>query len=165
MIVQRPLFTAAKAGFVLPAWFWLGAGVYALLLINGNARLNDSDTYWHIALVALAVSASHFLARPHVVALPVMLAWVNGLVGASERREPPSFWLLPLMVLWANLHGGFVFGLALIVPIAFDALWNAEVSQRGLSALRWSIFGVCALAACCATPYGWGSLLASRKIL
>src|SRR5260221_9495574 len=50
MIVQRPLFTAAKAGFVLPAWFWLGTGLYALLLVNGNARLNDSDTYWHIAV-------------------------------------------------------------------------------------------------------------------
>jgi hypothetical protein len=246
MIVQRPLFTAAKAGFALPAWFWLGAGLYALLFVNGNARLNDPDTYWHIAvgkwildhntfphvdtysftkagepwistswlaqvlyagsyeiggwagpiilaatciagtfaflafilgrrirsihaimiaLAAVAVSASHFLARPHVVALPVMLAWANGLLEASERREPPSFWLLPLMVLWANLHGGFVFGLALIVPLAFDALWNAEASQRGPLALRWSLFGVCALAACCATPYGWDSLLASRKIL
>jgi hypothetical protein len=50
MIVQRPLFTAAKAGFVLPTWFWLGAGVYALLLVNGNALLNDPDTYWHIAV-------------------------------------------------------------------------------------------------------------------
>jgi hypothetical protein len=246
MIVQRPLFTVAKAGFVLPAWFWLGAGLYALLLVNGNALLKDSDTYWHIAvgkwildhntfprvdtfsftkvgepwnstswlaqvlyagsyeiggwagpiilaatciagtfaflafilgrrirsthaivitLLALAVSASHFLARPHVVALPVMVAWVTGLVGASERREPPSFWLLPLMALWANLHGGFVFGLALIVPLAFDALWNAEVSQRGPLALRWIVFGACALAACCATPYGWGTILAARKIL
>src|SRR3954447_13056163 len=246
MIVQRPLFTAANAGFVLPAWFLLGAGEFAFLLANGNSLLNDPDTYWHIAvgkwildnktfprvdtysftkagepwistswlaqvlyagsyavgdwagpvilasaciavtfalltfilgrrirsihtimiaLAAVAVSASHFLARPHVVALPVMLAWVNGLVGASERREPPSFWLLPLMVLWANLHGGFVFGLALIVPLAFDALWNAEASQRRPLALRWSMFGVAALAACCATPYGWASILASRKIL
>src|SRR5260370_771629 len=50
MIVRRPLLTSAKAGFALPAWFWLGVGVFALLLINGNARLNDSDTYWHIAI-------------------------------------------------------------------------------------------------------------------
>jgi hypothetical protein len=27
------------------------------------------------------------------------------------------------------------------------------------------VFGICAFAACCATPYGWGSILASRKIL
>src|SRR5882757_8708585 len=33
----------------VPAWFWLGAGVYVSLLINGSILLNDSDTYWHIA--------------------------------------------------------------------------------------------------------------------
>jgi hypothetical protein len=97
--------------------------------------------------------------------LPVMLAWVNGLLGASERRQPPSFWLLPLMVLWANLHGGFAFGLTLVVGFAFDAWWNAEASQRGPLALRWIVFGACAFVASCATPYGWGSILASLKIL
>src|SRR5471030_2910513 len=33
----------------VPRWFWLGAGVFGLLLINGGALLNDSDTYWQIA--------------------------------------------------------------------------------------------------------------------
>ena len=32
-------------------------------------------------------------------------------------------------------------------------------------ALRWAVFGVARMAACCVTPYGWGSILASRKIL
>lgn len=230
----------------VPAWFWLGIGVYVLQLIKGSILLNDSDTYWHLAagkwildhnalprvdiysftkagepwistswlaqvlyaeayelagwagpivvaataiavafaflasilsrripsayaitvsLAALVLSSSHLFARPHVLVLPVMVAWVNGLLSASERRETPSFWLLPLMVLWANLHGGFVFGLALVAPFTFDALWNAEGSQRRRLALRWIAFSVGALAACCATPYGWQSILASRKIL
>src|SRR5688572_14197312 len=34
----------------VPAWLWLGIGVYALLLIGGRALLNDSDTYWQIAV-------------------------------------------------------------------------------------------------------------------
>ena len=229
----------------VPAWLWLGAGVYLLLLSNGSGLLNDSDTYWHIAagkwilehdalprvdiysftkagepwissswlaqvlyaeayelagwagpivlaatfiaatfalitfllarripstyaimiaLAALVLSMPHLFARPHVLVLPIMVAWVNGLVSASDRGEAPSFWLLPLVALWANLHGGFVFGLALVAPFAFDALWNAESPQRRALALRWIVFGICAGAACCATPYGWGSLLASRKI-
>jgi hypothetical protein len=236
---------AFSLGYV-PAWVWLGIGVYALVLINGSILLNDSDTYWHIAagkwilehhamprvdiysftkagqpwistswlaqvlyaeayelagwagpivvaaaciaatfallasilsrripsryaiivaLAALALSVSHLLARPHVLALPVMVAWVSGLVRASDRSEAPSFWLLPPIALWANLHGGFVFGLALVAPFAFDALWNAKASQRRPLALRWIAFGICALAACCATPYGWETILASRKIL
>jgi hypothetical protein len=100
-----------------------------------------------------------------VLALPVMVAWVYGLVSASESREAPSFRLLPLMALWANLHGGFVFGLALLAPFALDALWNQEGSRRTSLALRWIAFGVCALAASCVTPYGWESILAARKIL
>jgi hypothetical protein len=47
-------------------------------------------------------------------------------MSASERREAPSFWLLPLISLWANLHGGFVFGLVLVAAFALDAMWNAE---------------------------------------
>ncbi|MEH2594425.1 hypothetical protein V1278_001338 [Bradyrhizobium sp. AZCC 1577] len=157
----------------IPAWLWLGAGVYALLLIVGSTLLRDSDTYWQIvvgrsilehaalprvdlysftrigepwtssswfaqvlyaasyhlagwsgpvvlaaisiaatfalltyvlgcripstyailiALAAMVLSWPHFFARPHVLALPVMVAWSYGLMSASERREPPSFW-------------------------------------------------------------------------
>jgi hypothetical protein len=118
-----------------------------------------------VALAALILSTHHLFARPHVLALPVMVAWVNGLVSASESSEAPSFRLLPLIALWANLHGGFIFGLALLAPFAFDALWNQERSRRTSLALRWIAFGVCALAASCATPYGWESISASRKIL
>ncbi len=118
-----------------------------------------------VAIAALMLSYGHFLARPHVLALPVMLAWAYGLMSASERGEAPSLWLMPLIVLWANLHGGFVFGLVLVGAFALDALWNADRALRNSLALRWAAFGVAALAACCATPYGWGSLLAARKIL
>ena len=104
-----------------------------------------------ITLASLVLSHGHFLARPHVLVLPVMLAWAYGLMSASERREPPSFWLLPLMSLWANLHGGFVFGLALVGAFAIDALWNADAAQQRPLALRWALFGFGALIACCAT--------------
>ena len=118
-----------------------------------------------IAIAALSLSMGHFLARPHVLVLPILLAWANGLMSASERGQAPSPWLLPLMGLWANLHGGFLFGLVLVGAFALDALWNAERAQQRSVALRWAAFGIGALIACCATPYGWGSILAARKIL
>jgi hypothetical protein len=73
--------------------------------------------------------------------------------------------LLPLMALWANLHGGFVLGLALIAPVALVAVWDAAPSHRVPLALRWGFFGVGALAAACCTPYGWNTLLGAAKIL
>jgi hypothetical protein len=127
-------------------------------------RLSESTTLV-LAAAALALTVPHLLARPHVLALPVMMAWVGGLVQAADRRGAPSFWLLPLMALWANLHGGFVLGLALVAPIAVDAAWSADARTRKSLALRWAAFGLASLAASCVTPYGWNSLLASRRIL
>src|SRR5215218_1700409 len=34
----------------VPAWLWLGIGVYALVAIGGRTLLIDSDTYWQIAV-------------------------------------------------------------------------------------------------------------------
>ena len=69
------------------------------------------------------------------------------------------------MALWANLHGGFVFGLVLIAPIALDAVLSADARLRKSLLLRWAAFGLAALLASCCTPYGWNALLASQKIL
>jgi hypothetical protein len=140
------------------------AATFALFTQFLAKRLSESTTLVFVA-AALALTMPHLLARPHVLALPVMMAWVGGLVQAADRRGAPSFWLLPLMTLWANLHGGFVLGLALVAPIAVDAVWNADARTRKSLALRWAAFAVAAIAVSCVTPYGWGSLLAARKIL
>jgi hypothetical protein len=42
---------------------------------------------------------------------------------------------------------------------------NADGPQRKSLALRWAAFAIAAIAVSCVTPYGWNSLLASRKIL
>lgn len=143
----------------------LGVAAAFALLVHGLSQRFAASHAILVAMIAVLLSLHHFLARPHVLAMPVMVAWVYGLVSASDRSKAPSFWLLPLIVLWANLHGGFVLGLALVAPFALDALWNAEASQRKALALRWAAFGVCAVAASCITPYGWNSLLAARQIL
>jgi hypothetical protein len=140
------------------------AATFALLTRFLSRRLGDSTTLVFVA-AALALSVPHLLARPHVLAMPVMVAWVAGLMEAADRRGAPSFWLLPLMALWADLHGGFVFGLVLIAPVALDAVLSADVSLRKSLALRWAAFALAALAMSCATPYGWNALMASQKIL
>ena len=140
------------------------AATFALLAHVLSRRI-PSISAIAVAFAALMISAGHILARPYVLAWPLMLAWALGLASASERREAPSFWLLPLIALWANLHGGFVFGLVLVGAFAVDAMWNADPAQRAPLLLRWALFGIGALLACGATPYGWQSLLASQRIL
>src|SRR5438874_314041 len=118
-----------------------------------------------LVTLALLMSGTHFLARPHMLALPVMLAFVGGLMAAADHRSHPSWPLLPLMVLWANLHGGFVLGLALIGPVGLEAIWCCERKDRGTLAARWALFGVAAVVACGCTPSGWNSLWGSARLL
>jgi len=158
-------------GFALAGWAGIVAlsavaiaATFALMVAVLERRIPASYASM-VAIMAFALSAQHFLVRPHVLAMPLMVGWVAGLIGAADRRAAPSFALLPLIALWANLHGGFVLGLALVAPIALDALWQAEAARRVSLALRWALFAVAAAVAACATPYGWHSLAASAKIL
>jgi len=140
------------------------AAAFALLVRPLSSRISIAAA-GVVALVAFALVQHHLLARPHVLAMPVMVAWVAGLVAAADRRAAPSPWLLPLLALWANLHGSFLLGLVLVGPIGLDALWNAQAPPRNILAFKWALFGIGALIACCATPYGWDTLFAARKIL
>ncbi|ABD88740.1 hypothetical protein [Rhodopseudomonas palustris] len=118
-----------------------------------------------LAMAAFILSIHHLLARPHVLALPVMVAWFGSLIAAADARRAPSLWLLPLLALWANLHGGFVLGLLLLGGVALESVWSAEPARRVALAARWMLFAFGAVLACCCTPYGWETLLASRRIL
>jgi hypothetical protein len=137
---------------------------FALLAANLSRRLSESATLVFIA-TALALMAPHLLARPHVMAMPVMVLWIGGVIDATDRHEAPSFWLLPLIALWANLHGGFVFGVFFAGAVALDCIVGAEARARKALVLRWGAFGLAAIAAACCTPYGWNAILASQKIL
>jgi hypothetical protein len=105
-------------------------------------------------LAALVLTSPHILARPHLLAMPLMVGWVAALIRAVDTGRPPPWHTIPLMTLWANLHGSFSFGLAIIAPIACEALWYAPRSERWRVARQWLLFAVVALAATCLNPYG-----------
>src|SRR5260370_18599681 len=112
-----------------------------------------------IVTVAVLMSATHFLARPHMLAFPAMVAFIGGLMVAADRRDHPSWLLLPVLALWANLHGGFVLGLALIGPIGLEAIWCCEPGRRVALAARWALFRLAAVVPSCCPPYRWYTLL------
>jgi hypothetical protein len=118
-----------------------------------------------LAAMAFVIVAPHALARPHALALPVMVAFVGGLVRAVDRNRPPSWRLVPLMLLWANLHGGFTLGILLTGAVALDAIVETDAGRRMSVALRWMGFGVAVLIAACITPYGPESILVTFRIL
>jgi hypothetical protein len=154
-------------------WDWAGPVILTAIAVAVSAAIFACLLDAHLqtprsvlfAMLAMLLALHHILARPHIMALPVMIAWVGILMSAADRKTAPSWWALPLMALWANLHGGFVLGLALIGPIALEAVWTLDNARQLRLMLRWFLFGVAALLAACVTPYGWRTLLGATSIL
>jgi len=147
------------------------------LLIARGANL-----FVALALVLLAVSASmiHFLARPHVLSWLFTLAWFwildSSELDSSERHSfdrlnawhERRLWALPLlMLLWVNVHGGFLVGFVLLGIFLLGAVWTRFRTREGRieEALRkitagkrmgnLASVGLLSVGASLVNPYGW----------
>ena len=118
-----------------------------------------------VLLLGLSLMTPGLLARPHLLALPLVALWSAELVRARDQGRMPSFWLVPLMTLWANLHGGWAFGLALAGPFGLEALFSARPDKRLSVFLRWAVFGCLCLAAAAVTPFGLEGLLLPVRLI
>lgn len=115
--------------------------------------------------LGLAMTSNHLLARPHIIATPLLMLWTIELVRATEARRTPAYWMLPLMTIWANLHGGFTLGIALAGAFSLEAVLNAENAQR-LPVLRsWILFVALATASSLLTPHGLDGILFTWHVL
>jgi hypothetical protein len=113
--------------------------------------------------LALMLIAPSLLARPHILALPVFALWTSLLFEARACDRAPPLAAALLMTLWANLHGGFAFGLALIAPLALEAV---VVAQHKLAAARgWALFALAAVTAALVNPFGVEGLLFPVRLL
>lgn len=110
-----------------------------------------------LVFAAVCVAPS-FLARPHLLTLPLLVLWTIALCRGLESGGRPSFFALPVMTLWANLHGGYAFGLALCVPMALEAVLMAK-SRPAAVLLDWGIFIAAGTGAALLTPNLIGGLL------
>src|SRR3984885_9809222 len=131
-----------------------------------------------LGLVLLAASASmvHFLARPHVMSWLFTLVWfwildtneLDGLGADSGVKQNRKLWSLPLLMLvWVNVHGGFLVGFALLgiywVSAAYtwatlrEARWEDAMIRLRARKRTKQLFlaGVYAALATCCNPYGW----------
>jgi len=144
------------------AWRVSGWGGVALLFAAA-AALTAGLLAWHlgrwfatfaqllILVLCLACMTGSLLARPHLLALPPLEIWTAGLVLARSERRAPSWLLLPVMTLWANMHGGFMFGFLMLLYAGVEALVE-ERDRRPKTLWEWGLFAVAALVAATLTP-------------
>lgn len=117
-----------------------------------------------VSVAVMAASYVHWLARPHVFSF-LGTALVSILLDGWFHRccSARRLWLLPpLMVVWANAHGGFLIGLVLLAIYGGSDLlrWLAGSPQTARPALRrlreLSLPAGAAFLACAINPAGFG---------
>ena len=130
------------------------AGVAALVtaaLMALHAIVYLTASRW-IRAALLPIVAMDFvlvpmlLARPHLLTWPLLASWTLLMLRAREQDRAPPLHASLLMTLWANLHGGFVFGLAIAAAFGLEAL--VDSLDRGRAFRQWLVFGIACAVAC-----------------
>jgi len=116
-----------------------------------------------VSMLALACMAPSLLARPHLLALPLVVLWTTELVLARAQHRAPRWQSAAIMTLWVNLHGGFAIGFLLLAAFAVEAV--VEERDKRATILRWAGFGVASLAAALINPHGLEGLLFPFRLL
>ena len=125
----------------------------ALAFATATARTSgaSSRSTFLIGLLAVIAGPWGWTIRAQSAALPLYAGVLWLLVDASRRGvRRRTLLVLPLLVLWANLHGSVVLGAGLTVLLALVELVRAR-------RLSWTPVALAVLAPLCvlATPYGW----------
>ena len=156
---------------------WLCALLVASIFVILLRLLLKNGTGLPLAIVLMllaeAAATIHLYARPHIVSWFFSLFWFVAL----ERWEQPTAprwlpWFFPVsMVLWVNLHGGWIFGLALLATYALAAFLESlrtadpfarlRTSKRA-AALGWVLLWS-ALATVAPSPASTAALIAPRS--
>jgi hypothetical protein len=105
-----------------------------------------------LALLLLAVSANslHFHARPHIFTL-LFLTVSTWMIWADRQRPGPWIWLLvPLTIVWTNLHGGFL----IFFPLLALLVLGCALERRMGAAIRYAMVATFCGLASLVNPYG-----------
>jgi len=183
-------FSFSKFGQPWFAWEWLCDVVYALLLrvagLKGIVLLSGivfaafsavlcrhmvwrgANLFIALPLVLIGTGAAtvHVLARPHLWTL-LFVAITTWMIQADLRRPSRKIWLLvPVTILWTNMHGGF---LALIACLGLTVIGTGleAIGRRRdwTASKRYMLVGAACGLASLVNPYGWELHLHVAKYL
>jgi hypothetical protein len=134
------------------------AGTFALLFRFVLRRSGSFVVAVGLTLLAAAAAQVHMLARPHVLTWLFTLLWVEALYRFEEGKRSALLWLPPLMLLWVNVHGGFMLGLVLLALFGCSRIWNSLMSPSAgdrQKILQLAVVFCACLAVTLLNPYGY----------
>lgn len=110
-----------------------------------------------VAILAVGVSTTHFLVRPHLFTM-VFVLWT---ARACHRQHETGGWavgIVPLLMIpWANIHGGFLAGPIIVATAALGhAVSGPWDHARKRNVARFAVAFVLVCLAPLINPYGFG---------
>lgn len=137
----------------------------ALMAIHGLVYFTASR-FVRLALVPVVLMdfalVPMTLARPHVLAWPLIAFWTWLMLRARGQDRAPPLAAALLMIVWANLHGSFVMGLAIAAAFGLEALAASPDKWRVIR--EWGLFGVACAAAVFVNANGLAGVLHPFRI-
>jgi hypothetical protein len=152
------LFQAGGIQLVMLVHVALLAAALALAVTAGRWRGGSARSVALTATLALTtiIMSAQLRAQSFAYVLFVGLVWV--LIADARRPTQRVYVVLPLLVVWTNLHGSVVLGAALVILRAVFLLFERQ-RLRGIT------LGLGAIACVLASPYGFSLLGYYRSTL
>ena len=134
---------------------------YALLFELMKRRQADPILSCILTVFGALLGIAHWLARPHLLSIVLMLVWYAAVESFRRRRTRWIYGLPLLTLLWANLHGAFIITLVVLglyavaeaLEFAARREWWTPECRRALK--TYVIVGVLSALAALGTPYGF----------
>ena len=123
-----------------------------------------------LVLVVLS-SRIHWLARPHVFSLALVVLLYQILILHQEDRGNYLYVIPPMMLLWVNLHGGFIVGflfMGIYLSVYLLGYFSSEGEERSISATKGkqlSLVFVASVLAACVNPFGFHAFLFPFRVV
>lgn len=118
-----------------------------------------------IFILVITTSSIHWLARPHIFSLLFFVIWYHLLDKYQYENKNYLYALPPMILLWANLHGGFIIGLILLgIYFTGNAIYwlNRKDEDRSFYFKKCKVIALIGLASvfmAIINPYGFHILL------
>lgn len=130
-------------------------GVLSFVALTLRARGITGHTLAMLLGVTLAGTLPRIThVRPQLFSTLLFAALIAILSRAERGRRAGLIWTVPLLALWANLHGGWIVGLATVGVWTLGDAWEKRAS--GWRALAVVGYPAAAAAATLLNPYGVG---------
>jgi hypothetical protein len=140
----------------LKLWKFACAAATIVLLADAVSETGASASLqMNLLLLAALAIMPHIQFRPQLFSFALMAAAITLLARETYRGRAPLWLMVPIMMLWANLHGGFIMGIAAVLIYAGIRAASDVLQHRGYArGLRLSLIAIAAVAATLITPYG-----------